>query len=190
MTNPRFKNTSFIIPILILPTLMATQANALIPYTRTLWDLIPSTEDPFRILEQTPFTIPKGVEALALAKADWKETPASHVISLDIPGIKRDEIKIEVEENRVLRISGERKGEEEVEGEKWHRAERTNGKFWRQFRLPNNADLDHIKAHLEDGVLKITVPKFAEEQRRQPKVIDIVEENSSGQDIKTTKAEM
>ncbi|XVF75101.1 hypothetical protein PTKIN_Ptkin13bG0161000 [Pterospermum kingtungense] len=169
--------------------LATTQVNGLMPYTRSLWDMM-LPDDPFRILEQTPLTVPKGVETLALARADWKETPQAHVICLDIPGMKKEDVKIEVEDNRVLRISGERKDNEgEVQGEKWHRAERTNGKFWRQFRLPGNADSDHVKAHLEDGVLRITVTKFAEEMKRQPKVIDIAEQASSGQDIEaTTKA--
>ncbi|KAM7252350.1 hypothetical protein ACFE04_024233 [Oxalis oulophora] len=173
-------------------SLSLNYADALIPYSRSLFDAMMPTEiDPFRILEQTPLTIPKGIDPpLALARTDWKETGTSHVILLDVPGLKRDDIKIEVEENRVLKVSGERKAENEMEGEKWHRAERTTGKFWRQFRLPGNADLDQIKASLEDGVLKINVPKFVEQKKKQAKVIDIVEQgaNANGEDIKATKA--
>lgn len=125
------------------------------------------------------------VDNLALERADWKETSTAHAILLDVPGMKKDDIKIEVEENRVSRISGEMKCEDqEVEGEKWHSAERANGKFWRQFRLPGNSDLDHIKAHFEDRVLRIMVPKYAG-KKRQPKVSNI-DAGSSGVDIKAT----
>ncbi|KAK9076493.1 hypothetical protein SSX86_004827 [Deinandra increscens subsp. villosa] len=167
---------------------------ALIPYNRPLWDMmaIPS-EDPFKILEQTPLNLPKNLDTtiINLARADWKETAGHHVISLDVPGMKRGDIKIEVEESRVLRVSGERKAEEEEEGEgeKWHRAERTSGKFWRQFRLPGNADMEKITAQIEDGVLRIKVPKKVGEERRQSRVVEIVGGgSSSGEDIKATKA--
>ncbi|XP_039060782.1 22.0 kDa class IV heat shock protein-like, partial [Hibiscus syriacus] len=113
-------------------TTMASQVNVLVPYPRSLWDMM-IPEDPFRILENTPLAVPKTTEPVALARADWKETPRFHVIAADIPGMKKEDVTIEVEENRVLMIRGERKEEQEVEGEKWHRAERTDGKFWRQF---------------------------------------------------------
>ncbi|VFQ97823.1 unnamed protein product [Cuscuta campestris] len=179
--------------LLLAFSLLPAPAHALMPYTRSpLLDLVFPSEDPFRILEHSPLTIPKAAESLALARADWKETGKEHVISLDVPGMKREDVKIEVEENRVLRISGERKAEEEeVGGEKWHRAERAAGRFWRQFRLPGNADLEQIEARLEDGVLKITVPKVAEEKKKQAKVIDIAGDSAaSGGDIKATKAEL
>ncbi|GMH23845.1 hypothetical protein Nepgr_025688 [Nepenthes gracilis] len=168
--------------------IMALPAKGLMPLARPLCDF----DDPFRVLEQSPFPWPDThLEALAMARADWKETEAAHIISLDVPGMRREDVKIEVEENRVLRVSGERRADEEAEGVKWHRAERTSGKFWRQFRLPGNADSDHIKANLDNGVLRITVPKIAKERRRQAKVITIAEEEASGggEDIKAVRAD-
>ncbi|KAK2966428.1 hypothetical protein RJ640_025976 [Escallonia rubra] len=106
------------------------------------------------------------------ATIDWKETPEAHVFKADLPGLKKEEVKVEVEEGRVLQISGERKKEHEEKKDRWHRVERSSGRFLRRFRLPENAKVDQVKAAMENGVLTVTVPK---EEVKKPvvKAIDI-----------------
>ncbi|RLM69040.1 hypothetical protein C2845_PM17G04990 [Panicum miliaceum] len=178
----------------------AAPAAALVPYGRGLvWDLL---DDPFRVLEQSPFSAPSrvaggGGEAapagVALARCDWKETPDAHVISVDVPGVRREDVRVEVEESgRVLRVSGERLAEEK-EGERWHRAERAAGRFWRRFRMPAGADVDRVAARLEAGVLTVTVPKVAGHRGREPRVISIAggdEGGAEAAEVKASKAEM
>ncbi|KAK9123811.1 hypothetical protein Sjap_013413 [Stephania japonica] len=106
------------------------------------------------------------------AQIDWKETPDAHVIKADLPGLKKEEVKVELEEGRVLQISGERKTEKEDKNEKWHRVERSHGKFLRRFRLPEDAKVDGVKAAMENGVLTVTIPK-AEVKKPEAKAIEI-----------------
>ncbi|XP_020596968.1 22.0 kDa class IV heat shock protein [Phalaenopsis equestris] len=146
-----------------------------------LQSLDPVTErllDPFRVLEHIPFELERGDLATPFypttATVNWKETAEAHEISIDVPGMKKDELKIEVlDENRVLRVSGERKREEEKRGEKWHRVERAE-RFWRQFRVPENVELDAVKAKLEDGVLTVTLPKLALDKVKGPRTVNIL----------------
>ncbi|KAJ8443861.1 hypothetical protein Cgig2_032685 [Carnegiea gigantea] len=111
--------------------------------------------DPFQSLSSA-----RDAEAFVNARIDWKETREAHIFRADLPGVKKEEVKVEVEDGRVLQISGGRSREKEEKNDKWHRVERSSGKFLRRFRLPENAKLDEIKASMENGVLTVTVPKF------------------------------
>lgn len=106
------------------------------------------------------FTAPAlGLPPFATASMDWKETPTAHVFMADLPGLRRDEVKVEVEEEKVLKISGQRQRAAEDKGDRWHRVERSAERFVRTVRLPPNANTDNVQAALQDGVLTITVPK-------------------------------
>ncbi|XP_049408455.1 17.6 kDa class I heat shock protein-like, partial [Solanum stenotomum] len=115
----------------------------------------------------------REISAFANAKIDWKETPQAHIFKVDVPGIKKEEVKVEVEEGRILQISGERSREQEEKNDQWHRMERSSGKFLRRFRLPENTKTGEIKAAMENGVLTVTVPKEEEKKKSEVKAIDI-----------------
>ncbi|KAH9298875.1 hypothetical protein KI387_030557, partial [Taxus chinensis] len=86
--------------------------------------------------------------------------------------IKKEDIKMEVKD-KVLTVSGEIRREEKKESEQWHRVERVEGKFIRQFRLADG-DMEGIKATLENGVLTVNVPKIPnKEGEPKPKPIPI-----------------
>ncbi|KAK2975662.1 hypothetical protein RJ640_025958 [Escallonia rubra] len=110
--------------------------------------------------------------AVANPRVDWKETPEAHVVKVDLPGLKKEEVKVEVEDGRVIQVSGERSREQEEKTDRWHRVERSSGKFVRRFRLPENARMDQVKAAMENGVLTVTVPK-EEGKKPEVKAIDI-----------------
>nr|AIE47707.1 HSP17.6 [Nicotiana tabacum] len=141
------------------------RSNVFDPFSLDIWD--PFEGFPF---SGTVANLPTS--AFANARIDWKETPEAHVFKVDLPGIKKEEVKVEVEEGRVLQISGERSREEEENNDKWHRMERSSGKFLRRFRLPENTKMEEIKAAMENGVLTVTVPKM-EEKKPDVKAIDI-----------------
>ncbi|MFQ6619602.1 hypothetical protein Gotur_001372 [Gossypium turneri] len=114
----------------------------------------------------------REASAIANARVDWKETPEAYVFKADLPGLKKEEVKVEVEEGRVLQISGERSKEQEEKNDKWHRVERRSGKFLRRFTLPETAKMDQVKASMENGVLTVTVPKV-EDKKPEVKAIEI-----------------
>ncbi|CAM6105908.1 unnamed protein product [Calypogeia fissa] len=120
-----------------------------------------SVWDPFDLVHFSPAagSLSQGARAITGTKVDWVETDEAHIFKADLPGLKKEDIKVELDDDRVLRISGERNQEEEQKGDKWHSVERSYGKFVRRFKLPQNAQTDSVSAKVENGVLTVTVPK-------------------------------
>ncbi|THG00737.1 hypothetical protein TEA_003969 [Camellia sinensis var. sinensis] len=142
-----------------------TPINISDPFSLSIWD--PFEGFPFfTTLANIPNST-RETSAFANTRIDWKETPEAHIFKADLPGLKKEEVKVEVEEGRVLQISGERSKEHEEKNDKWHRVERSNGKFLHRFKLPENAKVDQVKAMIENGVLTMTVPK---EEVKKPEV--------------------
>ncbi|KAF5770998.1 putative small heat shock protein HSP20 [Helianthus annuus] len=148
----------------IIPSFFTgSRSNIFDPFSSEIWD-------PFQGFSSVLSNLPESsreTTAIANTRIDWKETPEAHVFKADLPGLKKEEVKVEVEEGRVLQISGERSRENEEKNDKWHRVERSSGKFLRRFRLPENAKMDQVKAAMENGVLTVTVPK---EEEKKPEV--------------------
>jgi HSP20 family protein len=90
------------------------------------------------------------------------------IIRADLPGMTRDDIKVEIADNAVA-IRGERKSEREENNEGYYRSERTYGSFYRRIPLPRGANAKEASADFRNGVLEITMPtsQIAEEKRRQ-----------------------
>lgn len=87
-----------------------------------------------------------------------REDENGYYVELDLPGVKKEDINIDINKNTVT-ISGERKTKEEVKEENYYKLESFYGKFQRSFLLPDNVNPDDIKATFENGVLELTLPK-------------------------------
>ncbi len=100
---------------------------------------------------------------------DIYDTGAEIVLQAELPGMKKDDIDIRVE-NNVLRIFGQRKREFETREGNVFRSERSYGTFSRSFTLPTTVDAKNIQATYKDGVLTVTLPKAEEARPRQIEV--------------------
>jgi HSP20 family protein len=107
--------------------------------------------------------------AVWMPLTDIYEDKDNYIIKADLPGLKKDDVKISYSDSQ-LEISGERVQEKETKDAKWHRVERSFGKYYRSFTLPKEIKQDNIKAEFKDGQLTILIPK-AEEVK--PKEIEI-----------------
>jgi len=102
-------------------------------------------------------------------KVDIYETENSYVLNAELPGLKKEDIKIDLNDN-TLTLKGEKKFEEKVEKENYVRVERSYGNFTRSFVLSDNVNADNITASYKDGVLEVTLPKKEEAKPKEIKV--------------------
>nr|WP_272418022.1 Hsp20/alpha crystallin family protein [Polyangium jinanense] len=129
--------------------------------------------DPFRrmreMLSWDPFAemesfLPQG--RAFMPDMEVRETKDGYMIRADLPGLKEDDVSIDVS-GRRLTISGRREEEQRDEGDRYWAYERSYGSFTRSFTLPEGIDPERIEANLNSGVLEVVIPKSkAEEPKR------------------------
>jgi HSP20 family protein len=100
---------------------------------------------------------------------DITEDEKEYLITADLPEVKKNEVKVTVE-NGILSIAGERKFEKEEKNKRYHRVERAYGSFLRTFSLPDDADAEKVNAEFKDGVLRVHVAKSEHARPRQIEV--------------------
>jgi HSP20 family protein len=128
----------------------------------------------FRPMESTPtfrdLTLPRAMPL------DVSETAKSFEVKADIPGVKKEEISVSVD-NNILTVKvdskGEKSEEREEQGVKYHRVERHQQFMSRSLRMPENAALDNIKAKYDNGVLNLSMPKKEIDKEKAAKMIEI-----------------
>ncbi len=140
--------------------------------------------DPFRELEDMSTRLSRLVggaperrsgETNGAFFADWapamdvQETDSEYLIKADLPDVKREDVKVEIDEG-ILTVEGERKQEKEEKGKKFHRIERAYGKFVRRMAVPTEVDTTRVAAEFKDGVLSVHLPKSPVSK---PKAIDV-----------------
>lgn len=117
----------------------------------------------------------KSDEKENLKMVDWApsvditEDEKEYLIKAEAPGVKREDIKVNLQ-NGVLTISGERQSEKEEKGKKVHRIERSYGSFSRSFTLPEDADEEKLSAQFKDGVLSVHVAKTAKAKEKSKEI--------------------
>ncbi|HKP01347.1 MAG TPA: Hsp20/alpha crystallin family protein [Nitrospiraceae bacterium] len=140
--------------------------------------------DPFRELEDVSDRLNQMFQRPALARtngketmvvADWapsvdvSETEGGYQIKAEIPDVKKEDVKVTLEDG-VLTIQGEQKQEKEEKGKRYHRVERSYGRFVRSFTLPDVIDEEKVKAEFKDGILNLALPKS---EKAKPKAIEV-----------------
>lgn len=135
--------------------------------------------EPWGILNQLRRELDQAGKGAAsdgsVATAEWvpavdiKEDSDEFLLEADIPGVKPEQIDVSMEDG-VLTVKGEKETEAKSEDNGYRRVERVYGSFYRRFSLPDTADSEAISAKINDGVLRISIPK---REAVKPKKIEV-----------------
>ena len=118
--------------------------------------------------KRTPWSMLR-LQELSTPVVDLYEEKDDVVAKVELPGMAKDDIEVELTEH-LLTIKGEKKKEEEVKEEDYYRCERAYGSFSRSVELPSEVQSDKAKASFKDGILEVRVPKTEEAKRKIKKV--------------------
>lgn len=126
-------------------------------FPRSLFDLVTEFDS---VLDKAwrESSVTPAVERGFRPSADVRETEKAYLMSFDLPGVKQEDIKIDLS-NDTLTVTGVRKSEVDETTEHLHRTERYYGKFERSFNFSKPVSMDHVEANFENGVLQVVVPK-------------------------------
>ncbi len=138
------------------------------------WDPMREFEDMAERMNRLVTRNPAGTEE-ALVTADWapivdiQETDKEYLIKAELPEVKKEDVKITIKDG-VLTVEGERRQEKEEKDKKFHRVERSYGKFVRSFTMPVDADEKSVKADFKEGVLNV---HLAKSEAAKPKTVEV-----------------
>ena len=112
-----------------------------------------------RLLGNRPVASEESVSTFT-PSVNTREGEFAYHVDVDLPGVKKEDIKVDLKEN-VITVSGERRHKEEINEKDYYRLETRFGKFSRSFTLPDDADIENIDASSDNGVLEVVIPKLA-----------------------------
>ena len=104
-----------------------------------------------------------------IPSVNTREGEYAYHVEMDLPGVKKEDIKVDLSGN-ILTVSGERKTKEEVTEKDYYKCESRYGSFSRSFTLPEGIDTENLSASCEDGVLEVVIPKAPKETTKKIEV--------------------
>jgi len=138
--------------------MMIVEVNQMNPLSR-YEPLVGPLDGLFNEFFRPAFVLDQRAETAPI-RVDVKENAAGYTVHAEMPGVKKENINVEIEGNEVTIAAEVKRGEDAKDGEKWLRTERFYGRTARRFALPQEVDESKAQAKFADGVLELTLPKI------------------------------